>query len=90
MDTLHYPASPQTDLWSRLTTRQQAETAALFRHMKKASQVEMCDILCDYIDHAFVPVFPEEELLLAVCFTFLTGHGMEEKAPWRIQPIVHN
>lgn len=81
-----FPASPQTDLWAKLTAKQQAEVAAVFRHLKKAAQVQLCYILMEYIDDAVVPEFLEDELLLSAAFVYLTGYKMPDKAPWRIKP----
>ena len=77
--------SPQSRLWTMLTARQQAEVAAVFRHLKMAAQIQLCYVLMDYIEYGSVPVFSEDEVLPATAFTFLTSYGMDEKAPWRIK-----
>ena len=82
--------SIQAMLWEELTTKQQAEVAAVFRHMKKCSQVRMCFALLDYIWDGVLPKFDEDDLLLSAAFVFLTGYGMDEKAPWRITPCIIN
>ena len=41
--------SIQAMLWEELTAKQQAEVAAVFRHMKKRSQVRMCFALREYL-----------------------------------------
>lgn len=81
-----FPVSPQSDLWTKLTAKQQAEVAAVFRHMKKAAQIQLCYILMEYIEDAVVPEFQEDELLLSAAFVYLTGYKMPDKAPWRILP----
>lgn len=86
MKNFSFPASPQSDLWAKLTAKQQAEVAAVFRHMKKAAQIQLCYILMEYIDSAVVPEFQEDELLLSAAFVYLTGYNMPDKAPWRIFP----
>ena len=81
-----FPVSPQSDLWAKLTAKQQAEVAAVFRHMKKAAQIQLCYILMEYIDDAVVPEFQDDELLLSAAFVYLTSYKMPDKAPWRILP----
>lgn len=83
---LVFPVSPQSDLWTKLTAKQQAEVAAVFRHMKKAAQIQLCYILMEYIDDAVVPEFQDDELLLSAAFVYLTSYKMPDKAPWRILP----
>jgi len=85
--TFVFPASPQSELWAKLTAKQQAEVAAVFRHMKKGAQIQLCYILDEYITDAVIPEFQEDELLLSAAFVFLTGYEMPEKAPWRIVPF---
>ena len=81
--------SIQAMLWEELTAKQQAEVAAVFRHMKKRSQVRMCFALMDYIWDGLLPKFDDDDLLLSAAFVFLTGYGMDEKAPWRIMHRVN-
>ena len=90
MKDSYFPISAQTILWKELTAKQQAEVAAVLRHMKKKSQERMCFALMDYILCGDIPEFDEHDLLLSAAFVFLTGYGMEEKAPWRIKTISSN
>ena len=89
MKKINNSISIQAMLWEELTAKQQAEVAAVFRHMKKRSQVRMCFALMDYIWDALLPKFDDDDLLLSAAFVFLTGHGMKEKAPWRITPRIN-
>ena len=89
MKDSYFPISAQTILWKEFTAQQQAEVAAVFRHMKKRSQVRMCFALMDYIWDGLLPKFDDDDLLLSAAFVFLTGHGMKEKAPWRITPRIN-
>ena len=81
--------SIQEMLWEELTAKQQVEVAAVFRHMKKCSQVRMCFALLDYIWDGILPKFDKGDLLLSAAFVFLTGYVMDEKAPWRITPRIN-
>lgn len=90
MKKFSFPVSPQSDLWAKLTAKQQAEVAAVFRHMKKAAQIQLCYILMEYIDDAVVPEFQDDELLLSAAFVYLTSYKMPDKAPWRILPGTAN
>ena len=90
MKKINNSISIQAMLWEELTAKQQAEVAAVLRHMKKKSQERMCFALMDYILCGDIPEFDEHDLLLSAAFVFLTGYGMEEKAPWRIKTISSN
>lgn len=90
MEKFCFPESPQSALWRKLTAKQQAEVAAVFRHLKKPSQVKLCSVLTDYIYFGNLPEFEPDEWVLAAVFVFLTSHGMEEQAPWRIEPRMYN
>lgn len=81
-----FPQSAQSDLFAKLTPKQRVETANVFRHIKKASQVELSYALMDYIEDAVIPDFEPEELILAAAFVTLTHYNMPEKAPWSITP----
>lgn len=81
-----FPHSVQVELFDMLTDKQKIETANVFRHLKKASQVELCFALMDYIEDAVIPDFTDEDLILATGFVSLTGYQMPEKAPWAILP----
>ena len=85
-----FPESPQSHLWAMLTARQQAEAAAVLRHMKKASQRKLCHALTDYIAHAAVPGFGHDDFMLSAAFVYLTGLGMAVKEPWLIAPDSDN
>ena len=81
-----FPQSAQSDLFAMLTPKQRVETANVFRHIKKASQVELSYALMDYIEDAVIPHFDPEDLILATAFVTLTHYNMPEKAPWSITP----
>lgn len=87
MTEFKFPPSVQSDLFAKLTPRQQIETANVFRHIKKGSQVQLAYVLLDYIEDAVIPDFQDDEMVLAASFVSLTCHGMEEKAPWAIRPF---
>lgn len=81
-----FPQSAQSDLFAMLTPKQRVETANVFRHIKKASQVELSYALMDFIEDAVIPDFAPEDLILATAFVTLTHYNMPEKAPWSITP----
>lgn len=81
--------SPQRELWRKLTVKQKAETAAVLRHLKKLSQIELCYVLLDYIEDGVIPEFAEEDFMLSAAFVFLTGFELEQKHTWQIQPIIN-
>lgn len=87
MKTKDLNPSPQRELWRKLTAMQKAETAAVLRHLKKRSQIELCYVLLDYIEDGIVPEFDEDEFMLSAAFVFLTGFELEQKLTWQIQPI---
>ena len=80
MKTKDLNPSPQRELWRKLT-------AAVLRHLKKRSQIELCYVLLDYIEDGIVPEFDEDEFMLSAAFVFLTGFELEQKLTWQIQPI---
>ena len=82
-----FPQSPQSDLWALLTPEQRIETAKVFRHLKCATQIQLCYILKDYIEDAVIPEFQEDELLMSAAFVILTGYEMNTKPTWCIQPL---
>ena len=40
----------------------------------------------DYIEKGEVPSFEPDQFILALAFTALTFHNVENKAPWAIKP----
>lgn len=86
MEDLKFPPSVQSELFAMLTPKQRIETANVFRHIKKASQVELSFALMDFIEDAVIPDFDPEDLILATAFVTLTNYNMPEKAPWAITP----
>ena len=89
MEKMIFPESPQSALWRKLTAKQQAEVAAVFRPLKKPSQVKLCSALTDYIYFGNLPEFAPEDWVLAAIFVYLTSYGMEEKASWLIEPRMY-
>lgn len=87
MKTKDLNPSPQRELWRKLTAKQKTETAAVLRHLKILSQIELCYALLDYIEDGIVPEFDEDEFMLSAAFVFLTGFELEQKLTWQIQPI---
>lgn len=87
MKTKDLNPSPQRELWRKLTAKKKTETAAVLRHLKKRSQIELCYVLLDYIEDGIVPEFDEDEFMLSAAFVFLTGFELEQKLTWQIQPI---
>ena len=87
MKDSYFPISAQTILWKELTAKQQAEVAAVLRHMKKKSQERMCFALMDYILCGDIPEFDEHDLLPPAAVVFLPGSGLEEHAPRRLKTI---
>ena len=81
-----FPSSVQGDLFKMLTPKQRIETANVLRHLKNCSQIELCFILMDYIEQGEVPSFEPDQFILALAFTALTFHNVENKAPWAIKP----
>ena len=63
MKKINDSMSIQAMLWEELTAKQQAEVAAVFRHMKKCSQVRMCFAMLDYIWDGILPKFDKDDLL---------------------------
>lgn len=80
------PDSAQAELWTKTTRRQQAEIAAMLKHLKPDSQTKLAYSLLDYIDEGMLPRFEEEELLLATAFVHLTGYQQGESHDWQVQP----
>lgn len=80
------PESAQAELWTKTTRRQQAEIAAIFKHLKYDSQTLLAYILIDYMETGQLPRFEEDEILLATAFVYLTGYGQDASHEWQIQP----
>ena len=90
MKTKDLNPSPQRELWRKLTAKQKTETAAVLRHLKILSQIELCYALLDYIEDGIVPEFDEDEFMLSAAFVFLTGFELEQKLTWQIQPVINH
>ena len=89
MKTKDLNPSPQRELWEKLTARQKSEAAAVLRHLKKRSQIELCFALLDYIDDGVIPEYNEDDFMLSASFVFLTGFAMEQRTSWQINPNIN-
>lgn len=83
-----FPPSAQSELFAMLTPKQRIETSNVFRHLKKASQIELSFALMDFIEDAVIPEFVSEDLILATAFVILTEYELPDssKSPWAITP----
>lgn len=83
---------PQNELWSKLTNEQRREAAKVFGHLKKKSQAKLSCWLLDYIEKSCLPVFDDEDIMIAACFFQLTGLASSKKESWNIIPdrVKHN
>lgn len=81
-----FEPSAQSALFAMLSPKQRVETANVFRHIKKASQIELAYILMDYIEDGVIPEFQPEDLILSTAFVILTEYEQEEKSAWAITP----
>lgn len=81
-----FEPSAQSALFAMLSPKQRVETANVFRHLKKASQIELAYILMDYIEDGVIPEFQQEDLILSTAFVILTEFEQREKSSWAITP----